>query len=187
MADLTGNLATDEKLLREAVTAKARDVLALAPFDFPETNFHSRRRFIADADEWLRVTSIVDPDNEEEAPGAGQPDMRPRVMRLVTAETQSSDYNNDSRLWKLTFAVKVGFGFVDERPEGRGNSYDELMRAVYTLLQQYLEDSALGFSVASGVTVYRTRHTGTRMVAADKQGKAAHVADLEVFANVEVC
>lgn len=185
MASLTGQLDADEKLLREAVTAIARDLLSASPFDFPGDRIHSRRRYIRDDKEWEAATSILDPDSTEPDPEEGEPDNRPRTMRFVAVETSSSDYNKAERLWRLTWIVHVGYGFNDERPEGRGNSYDELMRVVYKLLQQYLEDSSLGFN--DDVEVNRTRHAGTRFVPSDQQGRPAHVADLEVFATVEVC
>lgn len=188
MPELSGQLAADEKALREAALDVARSLLSAAPFDFPEANFHSRRRYIRDTGEWLALTSIVDPDTLLPEPAEGEKDNRPRTMRLVTVETAASDYNRDTRLWKLTFAVKVGYGFTDERPENRGNSFDELMTVVHSLIQQFLEVSSLGFSGASDVDVYRARMVGTpRFVAADSQGRPAHVADLEVFLNVEVC
>jgi hypothetical protein len=186
MSDLTGNLSDDEKALREAVADKARAVLSFLPFDFPEANIHSRRRFITDAAKWLAATSIIDPDDARPAPSAGEPDTRSRTMRLVTVSTGASDYNPRGKVWNITFPVKVGFGFVDERPEGRGNSFDALMKVVHTLLQQYVEDSTLGFG--DSVEVYRARMVGEpRFVASDAQGRAAHVADLEVFLSVEVC
>lgn len=186
--DLTGQLATDEKLLREAVLGLARELLTAAPYDFPADNFHNRRRYIRDTNEWERVTTILDPDNEEDAPAPEVEDTRPRVMRLVTVETQGSDYNRGAKTWSLVFALKVGYGFNDERPEGRGNSYDELMKIVHALLQQYLEVQALGFSEGNDIEVTRARMVGSpRFVTADAQGRPAHVADLEVFATVEVC
>jgi hypothetical protein len=185
--ELTGNLATDEKLLREAACDLARDLLSVAPFDFPPENVYSRRRYIRDLSEWLQAVSIVDPDTTEPAPEIGEPDNRSRTMRLVTVETEGSDYNRRERVWNLVFAVKVGYGFTDERPENRGNSYDELQRVVYTLLQHFLEDATLGFTGANDVDVYRARHVGTRFVPSDSQGRPAHVADLQVFATVEVC
>lgn len=186
MPTLTGNIADDEKALREAVAAKARELLSSLPFDFPEGNIHSRRRFVADGSKWLELSSIVDPDDVRPAPAEGEIDARARTMRLVTVSTGASDYNARGRVWNLTFAVKVGFGFVDERPEARGNSFDALMKVVHTLLQQYVEDSTLGF--ADKVEVYRARQVGEpRFVAADAQGRAAHVSDLEVFLSVEVC
>jgi hypothetical protein len=188
MADLTGNLATDESLLREAVLDTLRDLLSAAPYDFPATNFHSRRRYIRDTAEWERLTSILDPDNTEAAPEEGEPDNRPRTMRLVTVATAASDYNRDSKLWRLQWSVKIGYGFNDERPENRGNSFDELMKVVHASIQQLLESSTLGFDGASDVDVYRARMVGEpRFVASDAQGRPAHVADLEVYANVEVC
>jgi hypothetical protein len=187
MADLTGNLATDEKTLREAVLSIARDLLSSAPYDFPATNFHSRRRYVRDDREWERLTSIVDPDNEEEPPAEGVEDKRPRVLRVVTVETEGSDYNRRGKIWSLTFGVKVGYGFTDERPENRGNSFDELMKAVHALLQEWLEVSALGFSEGDDVEVDRARMVGTRFVTADAQGRPAHVADLQLFVTVEVC
>lgn len=186
MPSLTGNLSDDEKALREAVTAKALDVLSSLPFDFPPGNFHSRRRYVSDSAKWLALSSIVDPDEIRAEPRAGEPDTRARTMRLVTVSTGASDYNARGRVWNLTFVVKVGFGFVDERPEGRGNSFDALQKVVHTLLQQFVEDSTLGF--ADTVEVYRARQVGEpRFVAADAQGRAAHVSDLEVFLSVEVC
>lgn len=185
MPALTGQLADDEKLLREAVRDKAEALLSSAPFDFPAANVNSRRRYVRDNDVWRDLTSILDPDDTTPAPAEGEPDNRARTMRLVTVETAASDYNQRTRIWNLTFAVKVGYGFKDERPESRGNSYDELMKVVYTLLQNLVEDSTLGFS--DDVEVYRARHAGTRFVPSDPQGRPAHVADCEVFATVEVC
>lgn len=169
---LTGNLAADELILRQAIAAKALAVLSAPPFDFPEANVHDRNRYIRDDTKWELLTTIVDPDDASQ-----------RTMRLFSVETASSDATKYG--WAVQWAAKVGVGFNDERPENRGNTHDYLMRAAYTLMQQFLEDSTLG--VSTHVEVTRVRHAATRFVPSDKQGKPAQVADLLVYATVELC
>lgn len=169
---LTGTFAEDEATMREALIDKAKAVVTVAPFDFPEDHLHTRRRYVRDNQKWEALALIPDPDDPSQ-----------KTMRLLSVETASGDISKTD--WRMVFDVKVGMGFVDERPENRGNSYDALMKVVYTLLQQFVEDSTLGIDPNFEVT--RVRHLGTRFVPSDVQAKPAHVADLQVHATLELC
>jgi hypothetical protein len=170
---LTRNFATDEKTMREAVADLILTyALGLAGNLFDAAHIHTRPRFVATEEKWAAAALVADPD-----------DAAKQVMRMSSVETASSLIT--SREWAIDFDVKVGWGFTDERPDDKGNSYDEVTAFAYGLLQFIFENQSLG--VDDAITITRVRHLRTRFVKQDAQGRAAHVADLFVSATVEVC
>lgn len=167
---LTGDKATDEKAMRDGIAAIMLDFGE--PLGFPASHVHTRRRYVKSVEVWEAIALIVDPD-----------DATQKVMRMLSVETASSSW--DKREWKISFSIKVGWGFNDERPENRGNSHDEVTAFAYGLLQHILDGETLG--VDDAITVTRVRHLGTRFVPQDAQARPAHVADCAVDAIVEVC
>lgn len=167
---LTGDKATDEKAMREGIAAIMLDFAE--PRGFPADHVHTRRRYVKNNDKWEAVALVPDPD-----------DATQRVMRLLSVETASSSW--DRKEWRVTFDLKVGWGFTDERPDNKGNSYDEVTAFAYGLLQSILDGETLG--VDDAITVTRVRHNGTRFIPQDAQARPAHVADCAVDAIVEVC
>jgi hypothetical protein len=167
---LTGNFAEDEKLMRQGLADLIVDYGSTSLF--ASDHVHTRPRFVNSNEKWSAIALIPDPDDETK-----------QVMRMASVETNSSDITE--REWAIVFDLKVGWGFNDERPENRGNSYDEVTFFAYGLLQAVIEGQLIG--VSDRITITRVRHLRTRFVRQDAQGRPAHVADLLVFANVEVC
>lgn len=171
---LTMDMATDEKLLREALGAKLLDIAA--PFGFVDAHVQTRKRFVRTPEQWEAIALVPAADDASQ-----------KMLRLLTVTTAGSV--RVTKEWRITWAVSVGYGFEDERVDG-SNSTDDLMRLVYTIMQQVFEDPALG--VDEQITVTSVRHLpsrdgGFRFVPQDVSGRPSQVADITIEATLEVC
>lgn len=166
---LTGYLDQDEKLLRAGLA----DVIEIygAPLDFPVNHIFSRERYPKGYEKWEALALIENPD-----------DAARKLLRLATVVTERSRFRAGE--WSIRWTVKIGWGFQDERPAdaitglSRGNSYDELMSFCYGFMGYVIARPDLG--VDDALTILGTEHVRTRFVPQDKQGNAAHVADLAI-------